>query len=68
MSTINHILIKRRLAGSPLDTIPVLSGGELAFSEKNNTLYYGGETGTLLIGGDGAYVIKQFQVIRPFLV
>ena len=58
MSTINHILIKRRLAGSPLDTIPVLSGGELAFSEKNNTLYYGGETGTLLIGGDGAYVTR----------
>lgn len=56
MSTINTILIKRRLASSPLNTIPTLSGGELAFSEKNNTLYYGSELGTLKIGGDGAFV------------
>jgi hypothetical protein len=52
----NTILIKRRLATSLFDTIPVLSGGELAFSEKNNTLYYGSEAGTLLIGGTGAFV------------
>lgn len=52
----NVLLIKRRLASSPLNTIPVLSGGELAFSEKNNTLYYGSETGTLEIGGNGAFV------------
>ena len=53
----NTILIKRRLASSPLDTIPVLSGGELAFSEKNNTLYYGAENSvTLAIGGNGAFV------------
>lgn len=52
----NTLLIKRRLASSPLNTIPVLSGGELAFSEKNNTLYYGAEIGTITIGGDGAFV------------
>jgi hypothetical protein len=54
----NTLLIKRRLAGSPLDTIPILSGGELAFSEKNNTLYYGSEAGTITIGGNGAFVDK----------
>ena len=52
----NTLLIKRRLASSPLNTIPVLSGGELAFSEKNDTLYYGSQTGTLTIGGEGAFV------------
>lgn len=56
MSTINTILIKRRLESSPLNTVPQLSGGELAFSEKNHTLYYGGQYGTLTIGGSGAFV------------
>jgi hypothetical protein len=61
MSTINTILIKRRLSSSPLDTIPVLSGGELAFSEKNNTLYYGASSGTIEIGGDGAFVSRTLS-------
>ena len=56
MSQINTILIKRRLGSSPNTSIPSLSGGELAFSEKNNTLYYGGEFGTLAIAGSGAFV------------
>jgi cytoskeletal protein CcmA (bactofilin family) len=56
MSTINTILIKRRLESSALTTIPTLSGGELAYSEKNHTLYYGGEFGTLTIAGSGAFV------------
>jgi hypothetical protein len=56
MSTINTILIKRRLESSSLTSIPQLSGGELAFSEKNHTLYYGGQYGTLTIGGSGAFV------------
>jgi len=56
MSTINTILIKRRLESSGLTSIPSLSGGELAYSEKNHTLYYGGEFGTLTIAGSGAYV------------
>lgn len=59
MSTINTILIKRRLASSNLNSIPSLSGGELAFSEKNNTLYYGSEAGTLEIGGSGAYLTRN---------
>lgn len=56
MSTINTILIKRRLESSGLTSIPTLSGGELAYSEKNHTLYYGGEFGTLTIAGSGAFV------------
>jgi trimeric autotransporter adhesin len=56
MSTINTILIKRRLEGSSLNNVPSLSGGELAYSEKNHTLYYGGEFGTLTIAGSGAFV------------
>ncbi len=56
MSSINTILIKRRLESSPLNSIPILSGGELAFSEKNHTLYYGGQYGTLSIGGSGFFV------------
>jgi cytoskeletal protein CcmA (bactofilin family) len=57
MSTINTILIKRRLPDSPLNTLPVLSGGELGFNEKNSTLYYGASgLGTIAIGGSGAYV------------
>lgn len=57
MSTINTILIKRRLPDSPLDTLPVLSGGELGFNEKNYTLYYGASgLGTIPIAGPGAFV------------
>lgn len=56
MSTINTILIKRRLESSGLNSIPTLSGGELAYSEKNHTLYYGGEFGALTIAGSGAFV------------
>jgi len=56
MSTINRILIKRRLESSGFNSIPTLSGGELAYSEKNHTLYYGGEFGTLTIAGSGAFV------------
>jgi cytoskeletal protein CcmA (bactofilin family) len=57
MSTINTILIKRRLPDSPLNSLPVLSGGELGFNEKNYTLYYGASgLGTIAIGGDGAFV------------
>jgi hypothetical protein len=61
MSTINTILIKRRLPDSPYNNIPTLSGGELAFSEKNNTLYYGASSGTLEIGGDGAFVSRTLS-------
>jgi hypothetical protein len=61
MSTINTILIKRRLADSVLNSLPVLSGGELAFSEKNNTLYYGATGGALAIGGDGAFVSRTLN-------
>jgi len=61
MSTINTILIKRRLADSLLNSLPVLSGGELAFSEKNNTLYYGATGGALAIGGDGAFVSRTLN-------
>lgn len=53
----NIILIKRRLSGSELGTaLPVLSGGELAYNEVNNILYYGAEAGSLAIAGSGAYV------------
>ena len=64
MSTINTILIKRRLESSLNTGLPTLSGGELAFSEKNHTLYYGGEYGTLEIAGSGAFVdISNAQTI-----
>jgi hypothetical protein len=59
MSTINTILIKRRLAASPLNTIPVLSGGELAYNEKTDVLYYGAERGTITIAGSGAFVDRS---------
>jgi hypothetical protein len=52
----NTILIKRRLKSSPNNHVPTLSGGELAYDEKNYTLYYGSDTGTLTIGGSGAFV------------
>jgi hypothetical protein len=57
MSTINTLLIKRRLPDSNLTSLPVLSGGELAFSEKNYTLYYGASgLGSIPIAGSGAFV------------
>lgn len=52
----NTILIKRRLKGSANNHVPILSGGELAFDEKNFTLYYGSQDGTITIGGSGAFV------------
>lgn len=56
MSTPNIILIKRRLANSPLGitTLP-LTGGELGFNEVNNTLYYGSSAGVIDIAGPGSY-------------
>jgi hypothetical protein len=60
MSTINNILIKRRLPDSPLTTLPILSGGELGFNEKNYTLYYGASgLGTIAIAGDGSFVNRS---------
>ena len=52
----NTIQIKRRLQGSLNTGIPTLSGGELAYNEKTDELYYGGEFGTLTIAGSGAFV------------
>ena len=52
----NIIQIKRRLKSSLNNNIPTLSGGELAYNEKTDELYYGGEFGTLTIAGSGAYV------------
>ena len=52
----NTIQIKRRLQGSLNTGIPTLSGGELAYNEQTNELYYGGEFGTLTIAGSGAFV------------
>ena len=60
MSTINTLLIKRRLpdsilgAGAPAS----LSGGELAFNEVDSTLYYGASAGILPIAGPGAFVSR----------
>jgi cytoskeletal protein CcmA (bactofilin family) len=57
MSTINTILIKRRLPDSPLNTLPSLSGGELGYNEKTSILYYGASgIGTVSIAGAGAFV------------
>ena len=57
MSTINTILIKRRLPDSPLNTLPSLSGGEIGYNEKTSTLYYGASgLGTVPIAGSGAFV------------
>jgi hypothetical protein len=56
----NIIRIKRRLPDSLLTGLPSLQGGELAFNELNNTLYYGasGVSGidSIAIAGSGAYV------------
>jgi len=60
MSTINTLLIKRRLpdsilgAGAPAS----LSGGELAFNEIDSTLYYGASAGILPIAGPGQFVSR----------
>jgi hypothetical protein len=58
MSTPNIILIKRRLYDSPLGTGSLaLSGGELAFNEVNNTLYFGHSlSGVMAIAGPGQFV------------
>lgn len=58
MPTPNIILIKRRLAGSPLGTGSLsLSGGEIAFNEVNNTLYFGhSQDGVIPIAGPGMFV------------
>lgn len=53
----NSILIKRRLtgnAGSP----STLSGGELAYNEVDDTLYYGRQDGVIPIAGPGAFVSR----------
>lgn len=64
MSQINTILIKRRSAGSPLNNIPTLSSGELAYNEKTSVLYYGSDSGTINIAGSGAYVnLANSQII-----
>ena len=57
MSTPNIILIKRRLANSPLGTSTIpLSVGEFAYNEVNHTLYLGTSSlGSLDIGGPGSY-------------
>ena len=55
----NVFQIKRRLrGGAPVDIVPnTLKNGELAFSEVDNTLYYGDTDGTpISIGGSGAFV------------
>lgn len=56
----NIIRIKRRLPDSNLGTtLPLLSGGELAFNEINTTLYYGASsasgTTAIAIGGEGTF-------------
>ena len=54
----NIIRIKRRLPDSLLGpgAPAALSGGELAFNEIDNTLYYGASAGIIAIGGDGTFV------------
>jgi hypothetical protein len=52
MTTPNIILIKRRLANSPLGTTELpLTAGELGFNEVNNSLYYGSASGVIDIAG-----------------
>jgi hypothetical protein len=53
----NLIQIKRRLLGQNVGGgIPTLSGGELAYNENSNELYYGHTNGTVTIAGSGAYL------------
>ena len=56
----NIIRIKRRLTGDPGAPIP-LSGGELAFNEVNQVLYYGAQDGlnALPIAGSGLFVDRM---------
>lgn len=61
----NTILIKRRLtgdAGGPAS----LSGGELAFNEVDDTLYYGHQDGVTAIGGHG-YIATQIDALSATL-
>lgn len=60
----NILQIKRRLLSSSNTGLPVLTGGEIAYNEQTNELYYGygttadgtGPIQTITIGGSGAYV------------
>jgi len=53
----NIIQIKRRLLGQNVSgEIPTLSGGELAYNENSNELYYGHTSGTVTIAGSGSYL------------
>lgn len=51
----NTFQIKRRTSGSAGAPASLLNG-ELAFNEVDETLYYGGASGILPIGGKGAFV------------
>lgn len=55
----NIIQIKRRLKSSLQTGIPSLSSGELAYNEKTDELYYGGEFGTITIAGSGSFVDRK---------
>lgn len=63
MADTNIILIKRRISGST-GAPASLSGGELAYNEVDNILYYGANNGTRMIAGSGNYVdISNAQTI-----
>ena len=51
----NTFQIKRRTSGSA-GAPGSLLGGELAFNEVDETLYYGSAAGVVPIGGKGAFV------------
>lgn len=51
----NTFQIKRRTSGSAGSPGSLL-GGELAFNEVDETLYYGAASGVVPIGGKGAFV------------
>jgi hypothetical protein len=51
----NTFQIKRRTTGSAGAPASLL-GGELAFNEVDETLYYGAASGVVPIGGKGAFV------------
>ena len=51
----NTFQIKRRTSGSA-ESPGALLGGELAFNEVDETLYYGAASGVVPIGGKGAFV------------
>ena len=56
----NTFQIKRRTSGS-VGAPASLLGGELAFNEVDETLYYGAATGVVPIGGKGAFVTLDTQ-------